>query len=509
MRDSLSKFLVFSQRLGKSLLLPIGLLSVLGVCVVLNELIKSDAYVNVVWTIFHNLPVIFAMCIGYGMSDDEGGGALAGFLIYFVGARVSGMVTGAEAMIAAGGAEARSFAIILGVPSLSTGSFGGILAGLIGAFTFRQANNVKFIPAFSFYAGARFVPILACIYGAVWGLILPIVWVPISKGLLSLSFVAGLNPLFSVFFFGSVERLLIPFGLHRILNPVFWYEMGTYTNAAGDIIRGDFNIFIAMLNDGIKNFTTPEYSNASKFIAGSQAIKMFGLPGGALALYHCAKPESKKMALGIYGSAALTSFLTGITEPIEFTFLFIAPLLYFVHALLTGLSFIISYLLGIHMIADGLVTYIGFGVIPGLKGFDTGYLILIPYGIACFFVYYFIFKFLVSKYDWALPGREKLEQGFKGTQVGNASVTNRDLSLKIIGALGGQDNISSVGACATRLRVEVIEATKVHLEELKALGAQNVLSMGDSYIQAIFGGNSQFIANDINTYLKKNKNGEQ
>ena len=232
----ISNILPKIQQLGKSLLIPIGLLSVLGICVVLNEAIKSDNYVNTVWTIFHNLPIIFAICVGYGMSDDEGGGALASFLIYFVSAKVSGLVTGAEAILIANGPEARSFAYVLGIATLSTGSFGGILSGILGAITFKQANNTKFIPAFSFYSGARFVPILACIYGAIWGLILPFIWIPIAKLLLSLSFIANVNPIFSVFFFGTTERLLIPFGLHRILNPVFWYIPGD-VHIAGNVVE--------------------------------------------------------------------------------------------------------------------------------------------------------------------------------------------------------------------------------------------------------------------------------
>lgn len=501
----ISNILPKIQQLGKSLLIPIGLLSVLGICVVLNEAIKSDNYVNTVWTIFHNLPIIFAICVGYGMSDDEGGGALASFLIYFVSAKVSGLVTGAEAILIANGPEARSFAYVLGIATLSTGSFGGILSGILGAITFKQANNTKFIPAFSFYSGARFVPILACIYGAIWGLILPFIWIPIAKLLLSLSFIANVNPIFSVFFFGTTERLLIPFGLHRILNPVFWYEIGNYTNSLGEIVRGDYNIFIAMLNDGIKSFSNSEYQNAAKFIAGSQAIKMFGLPGAAFTFYKSVKPENRKLALGIYGSAALTSFLTGITEPIEFTFLFIAPLLYIVHSIFTGISFILSYLLGIRMIADGLVTYIGFGVIPGLKGFQTGYLIFIPYGIAWFFIYYFTFKFLVSRHNWQLPGMETLKKGFKDLSfMSNQNKNSNELATKIIEALGSLENISTVGACATRLRVEVFDNTKVDDDKLKELGATNVLHMGEKYIQAIFGGNSQFIANDIKSIIKNN-----
>lgn len=503
----ITKDIIFArlQSLGKSILLPIGLLGILGISIAINNFIQNPTFGGIIWTIFGNMPVIFAISVALGMANNEGVAALAGFLVYFISLKVSGDLTNANEVLASGGELARRFTTVLGFPTLSTGAFGGILSGLIGSIVYKYGHKTKFISIFAFYSGNRFVPILACIVGVIWGWVLALAWPIVQTYIGYLSSLSEMAAPISVFLFGISERMLLPLGLHHIILPVFLYEIGEYTSLSGEIIKGDFNIFVAMLKDQVYNFTSNipgEYADAGKYCAGFFAPKIFGLCGAALAFYKASKPENKKMALGIYGSAAFTAFLTGVTEPLEFTFLFVAPLLYLIHAFFMGLSFVLSYFLDIHIIGDGLVGFITFGVIPGLNGFETGWYKIIILGIIFFILYFITFTFLIKKFNWNIPGREEKNSSIddKNNISSGDNITNQ-----IVLALGGIENINVSDACITRLRMEVKDMNKVDTEQLKVLGAKGVMPMGNTYIQAIFGTKSQFIAAEIRE-LMKNKN---
>ncbi|MGL5956022.1 MAG: PTS transporter subunit EIIC [Brevinema sp.] len=486
------------QSLGKSILLPIGLLSTLGILIALNSILNNSTLGGIVWAIFGNMPVIFAISVSLGLSKNEGVAGLSGFLVYFISAKVSGDITGATEILANGGELARRFTTILGQSTLSTGIFGGIFSGIVGSIAYHYGHKTKFISILAFYEGKRFVPILASFCGVLWGYVIAMVWPLIQTGISSLTVVSELSSPISVFLFGIGERLLLPLGLHHIILPVFFYEIGEYTAKTGELIRGDYNIFIAMLQDQVLSFNSPnlgEYTNAGKYHAGFFAPKMFGLGGAALAFYQAAKPENKKYALGIYGSAAFTAFLTGITEPLEFTFLFAAPLLYGIHAFFMGISFVIAYFLGIHLVGDGLISFVSFGIIPGLSGFETGWYKIPFVGIGFFVLYYITFKTLIARFTWVIPGRED-------TVIDIAETSFSNQAQQIIEALGGLQNIKVSDACITRLRMEVVEMGKVDQEQLKKLGAKGVFPIGDTYIQAIFGTQSQYIAEEIRNMMQ-------
>ncbi|MEE1108246.1 MAG: glucose PTS transporter subunit IIA, partial [Macrococcus canis] len=289
------------------------------------------------------------------------------------------------------------------------------------------------------------------------------------------------NKALAVFFFGMIKRLLIPFGLHHIFHAPFWFEFGTYTNAAGKVVHGDLNIFMAQIQDKAP-------LTAGAFMQGEFPVMMFGLPAAALAIYHTAKPEKKKFVGGLMASAALTSFLTGITEPLEFSFLFVAPILFFVHAVLDGLSFLILYLMDLHLgytFSGGFIDFFTFGMLQG----RTPWWLVIPVGLVYAVIYYTVFRFCITKFNLKTPGREDEEVVVKETST-------NELPFHVLEAMGGKENIKHLDACITRLRVEVNDKSKVDVGELKALGAAGVLEVGNN-MQAIFGPKSDQIKHDM------------
>lgn len=309
-----------------------------------------------------------------------------------------------------------------------------------------------------------------------------LIWPTIQSGLNAFS--TGLldsNTGVAVFLFGFIKRLLIPFGLHHIFHAPFWFEFGSWKNAAGEIIHGDQRIFIEQIREGA-------HLTAGKFMQGEFPVMMFGLPAAALAIYHTAKPENKKVVAGLMGSAALTSFLTGITEPLEFSFLFVAPLLFFIHAVLDGLSFLTLYLLDVHLgytFSGGFIDYVLLGVLPN----KTQWWLVIPVGLVYAVIYYFVFRFLIVKLKYKTPGRED-----KQSQAVTASAT--ELPYAVLEAMGGKANIKHLDACITRLRVEVNDKSKVDVPGLKDLGASGVLEVGNN-MQAIFGPKSDQIKHEM------------
>lgn len=435
--------------------------------------------------IFDNLPMIFAMGVAIGLASGDGVAAIAAFVGYLVMNKTMGAflhVSPDNVNDAASG-----YASVLGIPTLQTGVFGGIIIGALAAWCYNKFYNISLPSYLGFFAGKRFVPIMMATTSFILAFPMAWIWPSIQTGLNAFS--EGLldsNTGLAVFLFGFIKRLLIPFGLHHIFHAPFWFEFGAWKNAAGEMIHGDQRIFIEQIREGSK-------LTAGKFMQGEFPVMMFGLPAAALAIYHTAKPENKKVVAGLMGSAALTSFLTGITEPLEFSFLFVAPVLFFVHAILDGLSFLILYLLNVHLgytFSGGFIDYVLLGVLPN----KTQWWLVIPVGIVYAFIYYFVFRFLILKFKYKTPGRED-----KQAQFTNSSAS--ELPFNVLKAMGGEENIKHLDACITRLRVEVKEKDKVDVAGLKALGASGVLEVGNN-MQAIFGPKSDQIKHDMSLIMK-------
>jgi len=299
------------------------------------------------------------------------------------------------------------------------------------------------------------------------------------------------NPTLASFVFGVIERSLIPFGLHHIFYNPFWYQFGEYINKAGQVINGDQLIFMAQLKDGVP-------ITAGTFMTGKFPFMMFGLPAAALAIIHEAKPEKKLLVAGIMGSAALTSFLTGITEPIEFSFLFVAPVLFGIHCVFAGLSFMTMQLLNVKIgmtFSGGLIDYLLFGVIPN----RTDWWVVIPVGLVFSALYYFGFRFAIRKWNLKTPGREVEKED---SNIAKTNLSGQEHAIAVLIALGGKENITNLDACITRLRVSVVNAKNVDKAELKKLGAAGVLEVGDS-IQAIFGTRAEHIKTEMKEIIAK------
>jgi len=367
---------------------------------------------------------------------------------------------------------------------------GGIIVGIIAAAMYNRFFRIELPSYLGFFAGKRFVPIATAVSALILGLLMIVIWPPIQHGLNSFSeFMLNGNLTLSSFIFGLVERSLIPFGLHHIFYSPFWFEFGTYTNAAGEIIKGDQAIFMNQIKDGVQNLT------AGTFMAGKYPFMMFGLPAAALAIYHEARPEKKVIVGGLMASEALTSFLTGITEPLEFSFLFVAPVLFGIHAVFAGLSFMTMHLLNVKIgmtFSGGLIDYVLFGLINP----QTNAWLVIPVGIVFALIYYFGFRFAIRKFNLKTPGREVEDENGPAVKV-NAET----LPSQILDAMGGEKNIAHLDACITRLRVSVNDAKEVDKELLKKLGAAGVLEVGNS-IQAIFGPRSETIKGQMKDIME-------
>ncbi|HDC2884469.1 TPA: PTS transporter subunit IIABC [Staphylococcus aureus] len=483
------------QRIGKALMLPVAILPAAGLLLAIGTAIQGEAlqhYLPFIQNggvqnvaklmtaagsiIFENLPMIFALGVAIGLAGGDGVAAIAAFVGYIIMNKTMGdflQVTPKNVTDPASG-----YASILGIPTLQTGVFGGIIIGALAAWCYNKFYNINLPSYLGFFAGKRFVPIMMATTSFILAFPMALIWPTIQSGLNAFS--TGLldsNTGVAVFLFGFIKRLLIPFGLHHIFHAPFWFEFGSWKNAAGEIIHGDQRIFIEQIREGA-------HLTAGKFMQGEFPVMMFGLPAAALAIYHTAKPENKKVVAGLMGSAALTSFLTGITEPLEFSFLFVAPLLFFIHAVLDGLSFLTLYLLDVHLgytFSGGFIDYVLLGVLPN----KTQWWLVIPVGLVYAVIYYFVFRFLIVKLKYKTPGRED-----KQSQAVTASAT--ELPYAVLEAMGGKANIKHLDACITRLRVEVNDKSKVDVPGLKDLGASGVLEVGNN-MQAIFGPKSDQI----------------
>lgn len=499
----LKKLFGVLQKVGKSLMLPVAILPAAGILLGIgNALVNENviAYMPFLANgtvaliasmmegcgqiIFDNLPLIFAVGVAVGLTDGEGVSALAAIV---------GLLVMNKAMSIMGGITddmtGPMYANVLGIPTIQTGVFGGILIGILASSMYKRFYKIELPSYLGFFAGKRFVPIITAVLSLLIGVVLTFIWPPIQMGLMSFSqTVIDANRTLAAFIFGVIERALIPFGLHHAFYNPFWYQFGEYVNKAGELVMGDQSIWFAQLKDGVE-FT------AGTFMTGKFPFMMFGLPAAALAMVHEAKPEKKKYVAGIMASAALTSFLTGITEPIEFAFLFVAPVLFAVHCVFAGLSFMLMQILNVKIgmtFSGGLIDFTLFGIIPN----RTPWYYVLVVGAVLAVVYYFGFRFMIRKFDLKTPGRE--DEVDENTS--QSSLVKGELASEILVALGDKENLSSLDACITRLRVQVKDINKVDKEKLKELGAAGVMVVGDN-IQAIFGTKSDTLKSEINEII--------
>ncbi|WP_294167934.1 glucose-specific PTS transporter subunit IIBC [uncultured Clostridium sp.] len=492
------------QRIGKSITLPIALLPVAGLLMGIGTLFENEYFLNTFPIlsgktfqiiadimsasgniIFINLPLIFAVGVAIGMSSGDGVAALAAIVGFLIMNVTTGIIAGVDITQVQNNPM---YTTVLGIPTLSTGVVGGIIIGLISASIYQKFYDIKLPEFLGFFSGKRFVPIAAAISGLILGIIMAVIWPPIQNSLLDFSRrMISTNETLSAFIFGLIERALIPFGLHHIWYTPFWYQFGEYINSSGQLIVGDQSIFFAQLKDGVE-FT------AGTFMTGKYPFMMFGLPAAALAMYNEAEKGKKKIVAGILFSGALTSFLTGITEPIEFMFLFVAPILFIIHCVFAGLSFMIMQMLNVKIgltFSGGLVDFILFGVIPN----RTNWVWVIIVGLIFAIIYYLGFRLIIRKLNLKTPGREYDENNI------SIDISSEKLPYEILDALGGGRNIKYLDACITRLRVTVNKFSVVNKEKLKTLGAADLMIIGNN-IQAIFGPQSDIIKEQMKDIME-------
>ncbi|PWW15599.1 PTS transporter subunit EIIC [Pantoea sp. AG702] len=484
---SLSKL----SMIGRALMLPISLLPAAGLLLAFGNKFELPLMMNAGGVIFDNLPMLFAIGSAVGLAAESGIAALSAAVSVFVTNITIGTMLHITPEMAAQGGK---YAMVVGIPTLQMGVFGGLICGILAAWCYNRFHTLQLPEFLGFFSGKRFVAIATAFLSFLLGLLMPYVWQHIQAGIDALSVIVnGDNQAASTFIFGLVERALIPLGLHHIWYPSFWYSFGDYVTKTGQVIHGDQTIWFKMLEEGMKSFSSNGYQNAGKFMQGEYPLMLFALPAACLAMYHEAHTRNKKIAFGILFSAALTCFLTGITEPVEFTFIFVAPLLYVFNAIMAGLAYMTMYLLHAHIaksFSAGLIDYISFGIVPSLNGYQTHYLSAVIVGVPMALIYYFTFRFVIRRFNVKTPGRTDVT-------ATTDDKTDAELASEIIVLLGGEKNIRSVGACITRLRLEVVNSHDVDREGLNNLGARGVVFVGDNGIQIIFGARAQFIAQTL------------
>ncbi|WP_127534212.1 N-acetylglucosamine-specific PTS transporter subunit IIBC [Paenibacillus kobensis] len=480
--------LAFLQKIGRSLQLPIAALPAAGLMLRFGAIdYVKDFHLGSFgeWlnhyiapflaagggAIFDNLPILFAIGISIGMAGDAVA-TLAAVIAYYVLTQVLSKIPTVFPDLVKEGM------------TLNMGVLGGILSGLVASYMYKRYHDIKLVDWLGFFSGKRFVPIITSLVMVIVGIVFGIIWGPVQVALDEFGrWTVELGGI-GAFIFMTANRLLIPFGLHQVINTISWFQIGDFTDAAGKVVHGDLNRFFA--GD----------PSAGLFMTGFFPIMMFAMPAVALAIIHTARPERRKAVSSIFVGAALTSFICGITEPLEFAFMFLAPVLYVVHALLTGLSGFIVTELGIHH---------GFTFSAGFLDYVINYplaqkpLLLIPIGLAFAVVYYFLFRFIIVKFNLSTPGREKEE--VTETVESAAPVSMDDKAGLVLTALGGSSNIKSIDACITRLRLVVNDDKAVDDNALKKLGAAGVIRLGKGSVQAIFGTQAEKLKDQIKTKL--------
>ena len=519
------------QRVGRSFMLPIALLPVAGLLLGIGSSFTNETMLaayglnsvihpgTLIYTIldvmsqtgnavFSNLALLFAMGVAIGMARKEKAvAALSGAVAYII------MNTAIQAMInAAGGVEAmpaNSTTTMLGITTLQMGVFGGIVVGLGVAALHNKFYKIELPQVLAFFGGTRFVPIVSSIVYLVVGIAMFYIWPVVQNGIAALGALVLASGYAGTFIYGLLERALIPFGLHPVFYMPFWQTaVGGTAIIDGVTVTGAQNIFFAEL---ASKSTTVFSVSATRFMAGKFPFMMFGLPGAALAMYQCAKPEKKKAAGGLLLSAALTAFLTGITEPLEFTFIFVALPMYAVHCVLAGLSFMLMHILNVGVgmtFSGGFIDLVLFGVMQGND--KTHWMWVVVVGAVYFVLYYIIFRFMISKFNYKTPGRDDAEEvklytradvNARNAASGSVPAGNDPVSALIVEGLGGADNLSDVDCCATRLRCTVKDVALVKQDVLKASGASGVICKGDG-VQVVYGPKVAVIKAKLEDYLE-------
>ncbi len=547
MRDKVFGIL---QRVGRSFMLPIALLPVAGLLLGIGGSFTNETMLNAygltgfmgpgtllyaIFTVmkeagdivFANLPILFAMGVAIGMARREKEvAALAAAVAFFImHASISAMITihgGTENLLAGASAS------VVGITSLQMGVFGGIIVGLGVAALHNRFYQIELPQVLSFFGGTRFVPIISALVYTLVGILMYYVWPPIQSVIYSVGNVVLNSGYVGTWIYGVMERALIPFGLHHVFYLPFWQTaVGGTMEVGGRMVEGAQNIFFAQLADStVKQFSV----SATRFMSGKFPLMIFGLPGAALAMYKTARPEKRKAVEGLLVSAALTSMLTGITEPLEFTFLFVAPALYAIHCVFAGAAYMLMHIfnVGVGMtFSGGFIDLFLFGILQGNA--KTNWIWVVIVGVVYFVVYYFLFSFLIRRFDLKTPGREvsdevklyhrsdvdKKRRGGKkegvrtaGDLNGNSvsgsfkAPENDEISAQICEGLGGRDNISDVDCCATRLRCTVHQSAKVKTDVLKSTGASGVIQKGNG-VQVIYGPRVTVIKSHLEDYLEK------
>ena len=527
------------QRVGRSFMLPIAILPVAGLFLGVggsftNEtMLKAYNLLDIMGpgtflysilsvmnaagsVVFDNLPLIFAMGVAIGMAKKEKevaalSGAVAFLIMHASIGALIGINGGTENMLAGSTAQ------VLGITSLQMGVFGGIIVGLGVAALHNKFYKIELPQVISFFGGTRFVPIISAIVYVIVGILMFYIWPTIQSGIFALGDLVRSSGYAGTCIYGIIERALIPFGLHHVFYLPFWQTaVGGTATVAGQFVEGAQNIFFAQLSDpSVTHFSV----DATRFMAGKFPFMIFGLPGAALAMYKCAKDNKKKVVGGLLLSAALTAMVTGITEPIEFTFLFVAPLLYGIHCILAGLSFMLMHILNVGVgmtFSGGFIDLFLFGILQGNAKTNWVYIILV--GVVYFAVYYFLFKLLITKLNLKTPGREdddeetklytrkdvearKSKENSESKDAANES--DDDNSALILEGLGGKDNLDGdVDCCITRLRLTVKDPSKVDQDILKKTGAAGVIIKGNG-LQVVYGPKVPVIKSKLEDYLSK------
>ncbi|CUN13845.1 MULTISPECIES: glucose-specific PTS transporter subunit IIBC [Turicibacter] len=518
------------QRVGKAFMVPVALLPAAGLLLGIGASMQQSLldYLPFLGTefwqmvamvmkssgqiVFDNLPLLFAIGVASGLTGDKGVAALAatvGFLIMNVVIGVFMPVTLPDQL----------YANVLGIETLQTSVFGGVLIGLLTAYLYNKFYTVKFPDFLSFFAGARFVPIITSVVAIIVGVILAFIWPPIGNLIASFGKIVaaeGTNPLY-IWIYGIAERALIPFGLHHVFYFPLWYTEagGIYTSIDGVMKMGDQQIWFQQLADYstygyqamIENVQAQGATLAGRFMTGKYPFMIFGLPAAAYAMYQEAAPARKKAIGGLLLSAGLTAALTGITEPIEFTFLFVAPVLFAIHAVLAGLSFMLMYLFNVHVgmtFSGGLIDLLIYGILPGND--FTNWVRIIIVGIFYAPIYYFLFRFAIRRFNLPTPGRGEAEDKLmsKADYQAAKGTNSSEKAAAILEALGGASNIETLDACMSRLRVSVHDIDEVDETKIKALGATGMFVSGNN-LQAIFGTTSDQLKTQIEAIMAKEK----
>ena len=525
------------QRVGRSFMLPIAILPVAGLLLGLGSSFTNETMLKTygLWNVmgpgtlfnaifqvmsdagnivFANLPIIFAMGVAIGMAKKEKEvAALSAAIAFFImHASIGAMITingGAEKMLEGATAD------VVGITSLQMGVFGGIIVGLGVAALHNKFYKIQLPQVLSFFGGTRFVPIICSLVYTLVGILMFFIWPVIQSGIYSVGDLVLNSGYAGTWVYGFMERLLIPFGLHHVFYLPFWQTgVGGTMEVGGQLIEGAQNIFFAQLADP----SVTEFSvSATRFMSGKFPLMIFGLPGAALAMYKTAKPEKKKEVEGLLLSAALTSMITGITEPLEFTFLFVAPLLYGIHCVFAGLAYMLMHIfkVGVGMtFSGGLIDMFLFGIMQGNA--KTNWIWIVIVGVVYFIVYYLLFSFLINKLDLKTPGRDDSDEvklyrrsDVEAKKKGEAKADNvnssDELSEMICKGLGGKKNISDVDCCATRLRCTVYKAELVNDSLLKNTGASGVVHKGNG-VQIIYGPRVTVIKSNFEDYLETASN---